>query len=72
VSRSGGRLLVRGTAADDGAIRRVSVNGREARAVGPNFLEWEVEVDEAPTLTAAAEDAAGNAEKTPHERPAAP
>jgi hypothetical protein len=33
------RLCVRGTTADDGQVRRVVVNGVEARRVAPNFLK---------------------------------
>jgi hypothetical protein len=45
----------------------VVVNGREAKAAAPNFAEWQVELEAGePTLTAHAEDAAGNVEKTPH------
>src|SRR5258706_11755121 len=42
VSASGGKVLVRGTTADNGEVRAVSVNGRAARAVAGNFAEWEV------------------------------
>ena len=66
----GGRLLVRGAAADGGTIRAVRVNGTAARSVGPNYSRWQVElVDVAPgviELTAVSEDDAGNVEKTPH------
>ena len=64
-------LVVRGSAADNGTVRRVVVNGREARALSANFAEWEVTV-ELPAdckLTAHAEDAAGNKEPRPHVRP---
>jgi hypothetical protein len=65
-----GRLVVRGVTADDGAIKCVRVNGQSARPVGPNYSQWEVElVGLAPgplTLAAAAEDTAGNVERTPH------
>jgi len=63
-----GPLLVRGTCCDDYQVRRVVVNGREARATRPNFAEWEVEID-APGpegIVAAAEDEAGNVEANPH------
>jgi hypothetical protein len=67
-----GKLAVRGTTSDNGAVARVLVNGQEARAVAPNFAEWEVVLaGVAPgevKLTAHAEDAAGNVEKTPHRR----
>jgi hypothetical protein len=68
---SSGRLVVRGTTSDNGSIRKVLVNGREARATAPNFAEWEITLDRPragePTLTAHGEDAAGNVEKLAHE-----
>jgi hypothetical protein len=70
VTRSAGRLLVRGTTSDNGTVTRVVLNGREARPLSANFAEWEAALDDPPpgglTLTAHAEDAAGNVEKTPH------
>jgi hypothetical protein len=69
---SGGKLTVRGTAADDGTIKKVEVNGVAARPLSANFAEWEATLEgvKAPEvqLTARAEDAAGNVEKTPHVR----
>jgi hypothetical protein len=67
----GGKRLVRGSATDNGVVRRVLVNGLEARATGPNFSEWDIEIPEPPsggplTVTARAEDAAGNVEQQPH------
>jgi len=63
-------LLVRGTTSDNGTVTKVMVNGTTARAVRPNFAEWEVvvksQVGGKPTLTAYAQDAAGNVEKLPH------
>jgi hypothetical protein len=65
-----GKLLVRGAAADGGTIRTVRVNGRPARALGPNYSQWEVVLEGvAPgplELTAVSEDDAGNIEKIPH------
>jgi hypothetical protein len=70
VERSGARLVVRGTTSDNGAVRRVLVNGREARAADPTFAEWEATLDDVRPgelkLEARAEDAAGNTEKRPH------
>jgi hypothetical protein len=70
VGRAKGKLLVRGTASDNGVIKRVLVNGQEARAVAPNFAEWEIVLEDPGSgevkLTAHAEDAAGNVEKVPH------
>jgi hypothetical protein len=66
----GGRLMVRGVAADNGTIKSVRVNGQEASPKAANFLEWEAVIEgiHAPstTLTALAEDAAGNVERLPH------
>ena len=63
-----GKLLIRGTTADNGTVKRVVVNGVEARAVTPNFAEWEAAIDapEAGRIQARAEDAAGNVEPRPH------
>jgi hypothetical protein len=63
---SGDRLRVLGSACDDYEIRRVLVNGVEARPLLDNFASWEAEVPRADTLTATGEDVAGNLEKTPH------
>jgi hypothetical protein len=64
-----GKLVVSGTTADNGTVKRVVVNGKEARATTPNFAEWEVTLD-APAgalrVQAQAEDAAGNVEPRPH------
>jgi hypothetical protein len=68
----GGGLLVRGVTVDDGAVREVRVNGRPVRPILPDYSQWEItiELDRQPkgpiTLIAAAEDAAGNREQTPH------
>ena len=69
VSRENGKLHLRGTTSDNGIIKRVVVNGQEARASAANFAEWEVTLEStaaAGQLVAHAEDAAGNIEKTPH------
>src|SRR5262249_27577929 len=66
IRRVGDRLHVRGSTADDGVVRRVLVNGREAKATAGNFAEWEIELPAAERVSAHAEDAAGNREKTPH------
>src|SRR5262249_52946428 len=64
-----GRLIARGTTSDGGVVKRVSVNGQEARALRPDFAEWEM-IMAAPEgsleLIASAEDAAGNVEMRPH------
>jgi hypothetical protein len=57
-------LLVRGVCIDNGEVRRVVVNGKEARALAPNFAEWEITMAlAAEPIVAHAEDAAGNVEK---------
>lgn len=63
-----GKLLVRGTTSDNGQVSKVTLNGQDVRQLAPNVAEWELTLD-APsdgTLTAAAIDAAGNVELTPH------
>lgn len=66
-----GRLAVWGCTSDNGTVKKVLVNGKEAEAWTPNFLEWKVELEvekgEVKKITAHAEDAAGNVEKTGHE-----
>jgi hypothetical protein len=63
-------LVVRGTTSDNGTVKKVTVNGRQAKALTQNFAEWEVILECKPQeelkLTAHAEDAAGNVEKVPH------
>jgi uncharacterized protein (TIGR03067 family) len=68
VRRVDGRLVVRGTAADNQPIRQVIVNGREARSLTPNFAEWEATLDvpSSGLVSARAVDAAGNEELRPH------
>jgi hypothetical protein len=55
---------------DNGVVRSVRVNGQKARALAPNFLEWEAVLEDlranAFTLTALADDEAGNIEQIPH------
>jgi hypothetical protein len=67
---AGGKVVVRGTTADNGTVRRVLVNGQEAKPLAPNFAEWEVTLENLPggagELEAHAEDAAGNVEKRAH------
>lgn len=64
------KLHVSGTTADNGEVRRVLVNGREAKAVTANFAQWEIVLDlptgGLPRLEAFAEDTVGNREKRPH------
>jgi len=65
----GGKLRVSGTCSDNGTVKRVLVNGIEAKSTGANFTEWEVEIDMPASgmkLSAHGEDTAGNIEKRPH------
>ncbi len=62
----GGKLAVRGSTADNGTVKRVLVNGKEAKALAANFTEWEITLDAAAKLEAHAEDEAGNVEKNRH------
>jgi hypothetical protein len=66
-----GKAIVRGVTADDGEVKKVVVNGVEAKAVRTNFAEWEAVLDGvkpgALKLKAHAEDAAGNVEQRAHE-----
>ena len=69
VHRSGARLVVRGTTADNGAVTKVLVNGQPARALAPNYAEWEAVLTPAGSVKevgAQATDAAGNVEPRPH------
>jgi len=64
-----GGLRIRGTTSDNGDVTKVVVNGMPVRATRANFAEWEITLPgpNVATLTAHAEDAAGNVEQTPHE-----
>jgi hypothetical protein len=66
----GGKVWVRGTTSDNGSVTKVLVNGKVARAVAPNFAEWEIILEGVPAsevkIQAHATDAAGNIEKRPH------
>lgn len=64
-------IRIRGTTADNGTVAKVLVNGREAKAIRPNFAEWEVVLPGMPAggkVTAHAIDAAGNVEPRGHEK----
>jgi hypothetical protein len=71
VRKTGAKLIVRGTTADNGTVATVLVNGQPARASAPNFAQWEAIL--VPTTSGAAwqikaqaTDAAGNVEPRPH------
>jgi hypothetical protein len=62
-------FVVRGTTSDGGTVKRVSVNGQDARPVRPNFAEWEVLLPVHNGVVepiAFAEDTSGNIEMQPH------
>jgi len=65
-----GTLLVRGTTSDNGTVKKVTVNGQQAKAIQPNFAEWEITLNKSGNgivrIEAFAEDMAGNVEKAPH------
>jgi hypothetical protein len=67
VKKEGGKLLVRGTTGENGTVKRVLVNGVEAKATRDNFAEWEAVVPMGATVKAHSEDAAGNVEMLKHE-----
>jgi hypothetical protein len=69
VTRQDGKVLVRGTCSDNGDVKKVVVNGQEAKAIAANFSEWEISLPDAKNLklVASALDAAGNQEKLAHE-----
>jgi hypothetical protein len=61
-----GNLLVRGVASDNGVIKQVLVNGKEASADSDDFATWSITLPASPELEAVASDETGNVEKTPH------
>jgi hypothetical protein len=70
VTREGNKVTVRGTTADNGTVKKVTVNGKEAKPAAANFAEWEAVLENVSAgelkVEALAEDAAGNVEKRPH------
>jgi hypothetical protein len=67
VKKEGGMLVVRGVTGDNGTVKRVIVNGVEAKPTRENFAEWEAIMPMGKTVSAHGEDAAGNVEKLKHE-----
>jgi hypothetical protein len=64
--KRGGKLLVRGSATDNGEIRRVVVNGQAAQWDAESS-SWQAELPaSAASIAAHSEDAAGNVEKLVH------
>jgi len=67
IERKLSKQIVRGTAADNGEIVKVTVNGQPATSLRGNFAEWQIELpDNDKPLESLAEDAAGNKELRPH------
>ncbi|MBI1901375.1 MAG: G8 domain-containing protein [Planctomycetia bacterium] len=67
VRRKDGAVIVRGTTSDNGTVKRVVVSGQEATATAANFAEWQITLSSAEkSLSAHAEDAAGNVERLRH------
>jgi hypothetical protein len=68
VRKVGATLVVRGTTSDNGTVTKVLVNGQPARALAPNFAEWEAILADGAVkeVRAQATDAAGNVEPRPH------
>ncbi len=66
-----GTLIVSGTTTDNGTIKKVLVNGKEAQASQPNFAQWRVTLTNVGAgnvrIEAFAEDMAGNVESSPHQ-----
>jgi hypothetical protein len=69
-TREGG-LSVCGTTSENETVKRVFVNGREAKATAPNFSQWEITLDgvldREMKLTAYGVDGSGNVEPRPHQ-----
>ena len=63
------KLLISGSCSDNGTVKQVIVSGGSAKATSPNFATWEIELPSAATKTisAHAEDEAGNIERLAHE-----
>ena len=67
IERKLSKQFIRGTAADNGEIVKVTVNGQPATSLRGNFAEWQIELpDNDQLLESQAEDAAGNKELRPH------
>ena len=70
VKKQGSTLIVRGTTTDNQQVRRVQVNGVDAKSLDYNFHRWEARLKNVKpgplTLITQAVDVAGNQEKVPH------
>src|SRR5260370_31689522 len=64
-----GRLIVCGRTSATGVVSRVLVSGQEAQAIDAGFAQWQATLDDpgpGASVSAYAEDAAGNVEPNPH------
>jgi hypothetical protein len=69
IAQHGDHVVVTGFSSDNGTIARVVVNDVPAHSVDENFLAWQATLplsDVRGTITARAEDSAGNIEARPH------
>jgi hypothetical protein len=69
VTRTENGWVLRGTTSDNGPVKRVMVNGQNARPLRANYAEWEVALSTTAAgveLKAFAEDEAGNVEPRLH------
>jgi len=68
-----GAIEVRGTTADNGPVKRVTLNDREVTPLRDDFAEWRIVLDPESAnlteLTSQATDSAGNVEPVPHRVP---
>ena len=67
VSKSGDKLMIRGVTGDNGTVKRVLVNGVEAKPTRENFAEWEAIIPVTDKISAHAADKAGNVERLAHD-----
>ena len=66
IEKRGGKLLVHGSASDNGEIKRVVVNGQSAQ-IDASGSSWQAELHgDTASIAAHSEDAAGNVEKLTH------
>ena len=63
-----GKLFVQGTCSDNGPVKRVLVNGQEAKTTSENLATWEITLDRngLTEISAHGEDEAGNVETLVH------
>jgi hypothetical protein len=69
IDETGDLLHVRGTTHDNGVVKTVSVNGKNARILNQihGVADWRIDLPKSKSVTATATDATGNREQIPHE-----